>query len=331
MQFAFVIGTTETASIDGISAAGASPELMAKTPAADAEIVEYGRPVGDSPTPVSPAGCPTPAVITRAVRETISFETLTIDAGSAAETDAPSIRVGNRPGGDVRNPRPVPAAEEIYERTVEIGSQLPGKELLVGESIPGGTTTALGVFRALGRPYDVSSSLPNNPVELKEAVVSAGLAASDLKEGELSAAPVEAVSAMGDPVLAAASGLVVGAMNGDRTVTLAGGTQMLAVAALVRAAGITEPIELATTSFVANDGTAGLDTACRELDVDLTVTDPEFDGVDHVAFQQYREGVAKEGVGMGGALKLTSCGEHSMDRVHEQIIHCYDRVIDDGS
>ena len=42
MRVILAAGTTETALIDGISAAGALPELMVHTPSADAEIVAYG-------------------------------------------------------------------------------------------------------------------------------------------------------------------------------------------------------------------------------------------------------------------------------------------------
>ncbi len=59
---------------------------MAHTPSADAEILKYGRPV--SVVPVSPSGCPTPAVITRAVRELVEFDPIVIDAGTASTTSA---------------------------------------------------------------------------------------------------------------------------------------------------------------------------------------------------------------------------------------------------
>ena len=41
--------------------------------------------------------------------------------------------------------------------------------IVVGESIPGGTTTALAVLRALGidARFKVSSSMPENPHNLK--------------------------------------------------------------------------------------------------------------------------------------------------------------------
>ena len=76
-------GTTRTAEIDGISAAGADPEQMAQTPSADSEILAYGRPVRSPVVPVSPTGCPTPAIVTRAVVERLGVDTTVVDGGLA--------------------------------------------------------------------------------------------------------------------------------------------------------------------------------------------------------------------------------------------------------
>ncbi|MFC6737499.1 TIGR00303 family protein, partial [Halolamina salina] len=81
MTFVLVAGTTQTAAIDGISAAGETPASMAHTPAADAEILAYGRPVFAPIVPVSPAGCPTPGLVTRAVRDLVDFDLVVADAG----------------------------------------------------------------------------------------------------------------------------------------------------------------------------------------------------------------------------------------------------------
>jgi len=91
VRMVVVAGTTATAAIDGISAAGADPDLRTQTPSADLEIVETGRPAPDSPVPVSPTGCPTPAVVTRAVRELLGPDSLpvaAVDAGLDAPTAA---------------------------------------------------------------------------------------------------------------------------------------------------------------------------------------------------------------------------------------------------
>ncbi|MFC6836816.1 nicotinate-nucleotide--dimethylbenzimidazole phosphoribosyltransferase [Halomarina ordinaria] len=330
MRLVLVAGTTAVAAVEGISAAGAHPALMRHTPSADAEILVYGAPVAapdgtTHPTPVSPEGCPTPAVMTRAAREVLGFDATVVDAGLAAPTGAPTVSLDAAPGRDVRDPEAVPDAHGIFERGRRLGRALPDDgPLLLGETIPGGTTTALGVLTALGHEVGVSSSLPENPLALKREVVAAGLDASDLEPGEAADDPLDAVRAVGDPVLAGVAGLAVGALDAGVEVVLAGGTQLVAAGAVVR--GFSDaPLELATTSFVA-DSTPDLAAACSTLALDLTVTDPGFTD-DHVATRHYRAGVGKEGVGMGGALALAA--EHAaLDDTRERIRLVYDRLLD---
>ena len=331
MRFVLVAGTTRTAEIDAISAAGADPELMAHTPSADAEILEYGRTVRAPVVPVSPTGCPTPAVVTRAVRERIDFETTVVDAGLARQTGAPTVELGDRPGGDARDAEPVPDARGIFESAREFGAALPDDELFVAETIPGGTTTALGVLSALGERATVSSSLPENPMALKREVVADALSTSKLSEGDLRGEPIEAVRRVGDPVLAAVAGLTCGALESRTDVTLAGGTQLAAAAALVRHAGVERPMSLATTRFVAADETAGIDALADDLDLSLVVTDPEFEAGDHVAMDAYLRGEAKEGVGMGGALAVAERAGASMADVRERIEVVYDRIVGEAN
>lgn len=329
MQFVLVAGTTETAAIDGISAAGATPELVVHTPSADAEIVVYGRPVFAPVTPVSPTGCPTPAVMTRAVRELLGFDVTVLDAGLARPTAAPTVDVGAESGADIRTVDPVPDASDVFASARRFGHALGADELVIGETIPGGTTTALGVLTALGESVaTVSSSLPENPLSFKREVVADALAASDLDAGDVTE-PMRAVRRVGDPVLAAASGLTTGAIEADTRVVLAGGTQMLAVAALARRAGVDAPLSIATTSFVASDDTANIHDMAAAFDVDLTVTDPGFDASDHVAMERYTRGEAKEGVGMGGALALADRAGVSMVDVRDRIVTVYERLFDE--
>lgn len=326
-RLAVVCGTTHTAAIEGITAAGATPELMAHTPAADSEILVYGRPALAPVTPVSPTGCPTPAIVTRAVRECIGFDPLVVDAGLESETAAPTVSLGGEPGADVREPIAVPGARGIFERAREVGVALPEAELWIGETVPGGTTTALGVSTALGESWGVSSSLSENPIGLKHRVVEAGLAASGLEPGSAAGEPLCAIETMGDPVLAGVLGLAVGALESDTQVLLAGGTQLLAVAACVRHYGIDAPLSLVTTSFVAS-GATPLDRAAADLDLDLTVTDPRFERADHVAMERYCAGEAKEGVGLGGALALYDRAGEPWNQLHERVIAVYERCLD---
>ncbi|MFB6096547.1 MAG: nicotinate-nucleotide--dimethylbenzimidazole phosphoribosyltransferase [Haloferacaceae archaeon] len=303
MRLILVAGSTETAAIDGISAAGADPDAMVHTPSADAEIVAYGATVRSPVVPVSPTGCPTPAAVTRACRSLANFETTVVDGGLAEGTAAPTVTVGARRGRDVRERDPVPTAPGAFAAARQFGEALPDEEVVLGETIPGGTTTAMGVLRALGEEWTVSSSLPDNPLPLKSQVVENALAASDLEPGDCAGDPVPALRRMGDPVLAVVAGIAVGALTTGTRVVLGGGTQMLAAAAVVRHAGVDAPLSLATTSFVADD-VDDLPGACGSLDVGLTVTDPGFDGRAEESLARYVAGEAKEGAGMGGALAL---------------------------
>ena len=340
---AVVAGATETAAIDGISAAGADSTLRRHTPSADLEIVAGGRPAAGSPVPVSPSGCPTPAVATRAVRELVDVGFVGVDAGlpvPAAPSGAAVRETGAAPGGDVRSPEPVPDAAAVFERgrslaeTVAGGADEPRHdaaddpgELLVGETIPGGTTTALGVLTALGERPVVSSSLAANSLATKRAVVEAGLEASGLAPGDAAGDPIGAVQLMGDPVLAAAAGLVVGAVERGTDVTLAGGTQLATVAALARHAGVDRRLPLATTAFVADDPTADVAALANDLDLTLAATDPAFDASDRPAMRAYARGEAKEGVGMGGALALADRAGVADAALRERVAALTDRLL----
>ena len=324
-----VAGTTETARRDGLSAAGADPDLLPTTPAADAELLTYGRPVRTGTVPVSPSGCPTPALVTRAVRELLAFDLTVIDGGLAEPTAAPTVSVGASIGRDIGEQEPVPTAYGAFEAARQFGHKLPTDELWLAETIPGGTTTALGVLRALGEDAMVSSSLPANPVERKEAAVEEGLAASSMAPGDAAAEPKRAVRRLGDPVLATLAGLTAGAVETDTAVTLAGGTQQLAVAALVRHGGYEGRLGLATTSYVADDGSADLRASAADLALDLTVTDPGFDASDHVGMERFVAGEAKEGVGMGGALAMADRAGIPMADVRDRFATIYDDLLGD--
>lgn len=325
-----VAGSTATASIEGISAAGATPVLLGHTPSADAEILTYGSTVRSPVVPVSPTGCPTPAVLTRAVREELGFPVTVVDGGLAEPTAAPTVTVGAHSGGDIRERDPVPTAPGAYEAARQFGRRVPDDEVVVGETVPGGTTTALGVLTALGERGAVSSSLPDNPLEQKREVVEAGLAASGISRGDAAERPKLALREMGDPVLATAAGFAHGAIESGTAVTLGGGTQLLAVAALLRHAGVEGRLPVATTPFVTADPTAAVEELATALDAVLTVTDPGFGDVDHPAMSAYAQGEAKEGVALGGALALAARAQVPMATVRERVAAVYDRVVEGG-
>ncbi|MFB6091034.1 MAG: nicotinate-nucleotide--dimethylbenzimidazole phosphoribosyltransferase [Halobellus sp.] len=322
-----VAGATETGTIDGISAAGASREALLHTPGADAELLTFGDVVRAPAVPVSPTGCPTPAVVTRAVRELLDFDVTVVDGGLARPTGAPTVSVGAKPGRDIREADPVGTAPGAFTAAREFGRSLPDDRVVVGETIPGGTTTAMAVLRALGEDgIETSSSLPENPLDLKREVVSDALAASDIEPGQAAHTPELAARFVGDPVLAVASGLVAGALESGTEVVLGGGTQMLAVAALVRHAGVPRPATLATTTYLASD-VPELESAAADFDLDLVVSDPGFDAPEAGPLSAFADGVAKEGAVMGGALALADEAGR-LDEVSETTLDVLDRVTD---
>lgn len=328
MRFVIAAGTTLTANIDGISGIGTNRDLIAHVPGGDVEIVEYGRIVRTPIVPIDPDLGPTPAVVTRAVCNLVDCETTIVDAGMMKPTGAPVVDAEVSMGEDIRNRNPVPSADDAFEFGKEFGRSLSEEVLYVGESIPGGTTTALGVLTALGVDATVSSSLPENPLNLKQEVVEEGLEASGLSPGDAAGNPILAVQSVGDPVLATIAGIVIGATEADIPVVLAGGTQMVAAAALVRHADVWDPLTIATTNHIADDESANIEAAAADLEVDLRVTSPTFPEHDHFVLEQLEEGAPKEGVGMGGALHLAEQNGVELADVADEVLGIHREILD---
>ena len=177
--------------------------------------------------------------------------------------------------------------------------------LVIGESIPGGTTTALGVLSALGVIAEgkVSSTLPNNPHGLKTEVVRAGLKAAGEKFGSLKGNPIKAVSAVGDPMMAAMAGLVIGGSR-EAPVLLAGGTQMTAVLAVINAL-MPEAlcnVAVGTTRWVVKDKSSDICGITKQFcEVPVLAADLDFSSSKYPGLRIFETGLVKEGVGAGGS------------------------------
>ena len=68
-SFLFTISYTETATIPGLTIAGANTELIKFTPAADAEYIYFGKCKCIDTIPATPDGKPTPAIIAKTALE----------------------------------------------------------------------------------------------------------------------------------------------------------------------------------------------------------------------------------------------------------------------
>jgi uncharacterized protein (TIGR00303 family) len=308
--FVCVIASTDTALIPGISAAGASLELIPFTAAADAEVLAYGAAHCLSGLPCNPLGPPGPALITLAALQLAAIPHIVVDAGCRIVPDVPYVDLHAGPGGLITDGNAVPGAQELFDAGKQLGRDLAKESdyLVVAESVPGGTTTALALLLALGVAADgrVSSSLAANAHELKGRVAREALGHIDWDA--VAADPLAAVATLGDPMQAAAAGIASGAGLGGAPVVLAGGTQMIAVLALLHrlaAAGQVDPSEsiaVATTRWVVEDPTADAVGLMRDVGVEpLLASGLSFAASRHPALRRYEEHLVKEGVGAGGA------------------------------
>lgn len=312
--FCGILANTLLSIVPGISGAGPSPEATLLTPALDAELILQGAITSVPAKPNTPTGCPTPAVITRAMMDLVGITPVFVNAGLARPPAVPCIDVYGAAGNDPRTSDAVPLAAALYERGKLVGQYLSGASdlLVLGESVPGGTTTALCVLRALGYPARVSSSFVDNPVPLKEEICKAALAR--LPAGS-AGDPLAVVRCTGDPMMPVAAGITAGYSG---TLILAGGTQMLAVCAILKALGVRLP-PVATTCYVRDDRSANAPDLAARIGVQVLYVDPGFEDAGHAGLARYCLGEVKEGMGAGGAMALAYLQGHSPAAIREKI------------
>ncbi len=295
VAFLFAIGNTKTAEIPGITVAGANPDLIKFTPPADVELLFYGECKVIPFPPATPDGKPTPAIITYTALRLTGVPFFVVDSGLMVKPKTPYVSINAPIGENIaeKDAMKLEDVEEAFRNAVEFGEQISkfADILMIGESIPAGTTTALAILRALGIKTMVSSSMPSNPIEIKEKVVAKAL--ERVKGNE---EPLELVAKVGDPVMVGVCGIAVGSR---KPVILAGGTQMVAMANLIKRIDERADVAIATTIYVANDSEALKHAPCPVI-----IADPGLGNSTKPGLKAYAEGFVKEGVGAGGATLL---------------------------
>jgi len=337
-SFICAVGVTETAKIPGLSAAGKLPELTDYTPPADVELLLNGKCKCIHGIPVTPEGVPTPALIAFSALKLASIDAVVASGGLAIQPQVPFLDFGGKAGRDIRTGNAVDNVKEVLRKATSAGQRLARKAdyLIVGESIPGGTTTALAVLLAMGvdAKGKVSSSMPRNPRKLKTETAEAGLKAAGIKFGSLSNDPVKAISHVGDPMLPAFAGLVLGAAR-TVPVLLAGGTQMGAALAIIKVldSDVLDDLAVATTRWVVEDSTSDLKGIVGQIaDVPILAVNLDFSESRFGGLRAYEKGVVKEGVGAGGACIaaiLKSGGKVTPQAIREETEANYKQLIGD--
>ncbi len=330
--FACILGFTDTCLIPGISAAGATPEARRRTAIADAEFLCSGPvPCPQYPLPPLCAGV-SPVLISRAVVEALDIPVYLFNAGLPEAPAVPAINLGGAPARCLTTGTALelPAVKHLLAQGLSWGEKLANSSgyLIVSECVVGGTTTALAILTGLGvrAAGKVNSSHPSCNHAQKWDVVRSGLqragwldlavrdageeAAENPKskiQNPKSPDPLQLVAAVGDPMQVAAAGMAIAA---SRTggVLLAGGTQMLAVYALIESIACRyslpwrrEEIVVGTTRWVAEDPTGDTAGLAEELGpVPLMATGLSFAESRYSQLIAYERGYVKEGVGAGG-------------------------------
>ena len=299
--FSFVISYTETCEIPGITFAGADTESVKYTPPADAEYLYYGFCKTIDKIPMTPDGKPTPALLTKTALESSSIPHVVVNAGSKISPQLPFIQTGLSYGLDISS-NPAMTESQVI-RAVDFG-RIVGRTLatmtdclVVGESIPGGTTTALATLRGLGLKCKVSSSIPNNPVALKNKIVDDALKRLDTEN------PYKIVAELSDPMIPFVSGMLSSASQISK-VMLAGGTQMSAVLAFSSKIGFNEKnTTIGTTTYIVNDSSANFIEQVNQIaDIGGIAVNPGLEQSKFSGLKAFSEGFAKEGVGAGGSI-----------------------------
>jgi len=300
-SFALVISHTDTCEIPGLTVAGAGPGMFKFTPPADAEFLHYGSCICIDGIPKTPDGKPTPALLTKVALESASIPHIVINAGSRIAPRLPFITTGLPPGGDISRTDAMSHEDAVH--AVDFG-RIVGRTLasltdclVIGESLPGGTTTAMATLRGLGYDANVSSSSAKNPLDLKKSV---------FEKARLRLAyngPLSVVSTMGDPMIPFVAGMLSTA-SGMSRVLLAGGTQMGAVLAFAKSLGYhNSSVAVGTTSYVTEDGSANFLETIKQIDeVPVISVDPGLSESRIPGLRAFSEGFAKEGVGAGGSM-----------------------------
>ena len=150
--FCGILANTLLSTVPGVSGAGPSPEKTLLTPLLDAELIATGTITSHPVKPNTPTGCPTPASITRAMMTLCNISPLFINAGLRHVPTVPCYDVYGCVGKDPRFGDALPVANDLYHRGDAIGALLSQYSdlLVIGECVPGGTTTALCVTPCTG-------------------------------------------------------------------------------------------------------------------------------------------------------------------------------------
>ena len=312
--FMLALSNTKTANIQGITQAGI-PGMLHLTPTLDSEFVTTGEVRSLENIAKTPTGVPTPALITRGIHLLKPFKNIELlNLGLEITPQVAYVKIHNfdiKPSNSIDTVKDGANinAMEVFQKGIEFGKDYKCKTdyIILGESVPSGTTTATSTAQSLGYKVDgmFSSSFKDVPNNIKNQTIQKALDNITLDDDIFAI-----LGKVSDNMIIFNAGFILG-LNNTTPLLLAGGTQMASVLLIVNAilktmqGNIeTSNLALVTTSWVADDENSDIKALIEmsELNINSYYTDFNFSLSNHPALKLYDDGEAKEGVGAGGAL-----------------------------
>ncbi len=308
-DFLLAGSVTRTCEINGITQAGIAG-MIPLTPTLDAEFISTGKVLSLPNLAETPSGVPTPALITRAVHNLSPFACIRIlDLGLEKEPQEcellhfdidPSKSIIEGAGIDT---------QAVFDKGREAGASYSreGDYIILGESTPAGTTTALASAVTMGYSLEdaFASSYAQTPDRLKATVIDLAF-----RNVLVEMNTIERLSLVSDNMLLFCAGFILSASK-HSTVVLAGGTQMASCLLIADMLSTEQEIDfnaenimLATTEWIRNDVNSDIDAILSELSFDVTALYGKFnfESATIPVLHAYDDGEAKEGVGAGAAI-----------------------------
>jgi len=326
--FMLALSNTKTANIQGITQAGI-PGMIHLTPTLDSEFLCTGEVRSLDNIAETPKGVPTPALLTRGVHLLAPYGR--IELLNLGLENKPKIDYFTLYNFDIKPSQSIAKganidAQAIFQKGVEFGQnyQCQDEYIILGESVPSGTTTATAT--AIGLKYKVadcfSSSFKDVPNDIKDKTLKLALSHLENKDDIF-----EVLSKVGDNMLIFNAGFILG-LNNKTKIVLAGGTQMACVLLVVdRVLKLmggtmeTSNLALCTTKWVAEDKNSDIKSILELLrfPIHAYYSDFDFSLTEHPALKLYDQGEAKEGVGAGGALMYGFLNGLSKEQITKQV------------
>ncbi len=307
-DFLLCASVTKTCNIKGITQAGI-PGKIELTPTLDAEFLSTGRVFSLEDLAETASGIPTPALLTKAVSNLVGFNDIKIlDLGMSVKPKLDNlVDFGIESSVDISSDECFDA-KSVFEKGVAYAKRYKSDcdYIIVAESTPSGTTTAAASAKVLG--YDstlFASSFKDSPLKIKDEVIQKAI-----KKIKPNMGIFEKLGCVSDNTLMFVAGFVL-EISKRYKVVLGGGTQM--ASALLIASKIASlrqlhhdhrNIHLATTAWIAKDGSSDINKLLSNLDFNVKAFYADFSYSDAKipVLKLYDEGEAKEGVGAGSAL-----------------------------